>query len=117
METAREGDYFPLITFIIRIIWKGTAELDTTKDGHDYIASQIATALSGIPGGLRGDVSGDGFIDSDDAYLILMYDAELIEDEQILLNGDVSGDGFVDSDDAYLILMFDAELIDKFPVG
>lgn len=65
---------------------------------------------------LWGDVSGDGFVDSYDAALILKYDVMLIGDGDLnLAAADVSGDGIVDSYDASLILKFDVMLIDKFP--
>ena len=60
-----------------------------------------------------GDVNGDGYVDSDDAALILKYDVGLIDglDEAL---GDVNGDGYVDSDDAALILKYDVGLIEGF---
>jgi len=64
-----------------------------------------------------GDVSGDGWVDSFDASLIMKYDVMLIGDNDLnLAAADVSGDGYVDSYDASLILKFDVMLIEKFPV-
>ena len=63
--------------------------------------------------GILGDVNGDGYVDSDDAALILKYDVGLIDEMNETL-GDVNGDGYVDSDDAALILKYDVGLIENF---
>ena len=65
------------------------------------------------PVGILGDVNGDGYVDSDDAALILKYDVGLIDELDETL-GDVNGDGYVDSDDAALILKYDVGLIEGF---
>ena len=62
-----------------------------------------------------GDISGDGYVDSDDAALILKYDVGLTDETGLdLFAGDVNGDGYVDSDDAALILKYDVGLIEGF---
>ncbi len=65
--------------------------------------------------GKKGDVSGDGKINSLDAAFILRYDADLFDftDDQIAL-GDVTGDGKVNSLDAAMVLRYDADLISGF---
>ncbi len=61
---------------------------------------------------LTGDVNRDGFVDSDDAVLVLrdyvntMLGAESLLDETQLAAADVNGSGTVDSDDASLILTY-----------
>lgn len=61
---------------------------------------------------MTGDVNQDGFVDSDDAVLVLrdyvntMLGAESFLDENQIVAADVDGDGFVDSDDASLILTY-----------
>ena len=75
-----------------------------------YVGQVKASAPSG---GELGDVNGDGYVDSDDAALILKYDVGLI-DELYEALGDVNGDGYVDSDDAALILKYDVGLIEGF---
>ncbi len=67
--------------------------------------------------GLMGDVNGDGFVDVEDAMMILQYEVGMLSDTDLnLLVGDVSGDGFVDVEDAMLILQYEVGLIEKFPV-
>lgn len=67
--------------------------------------------------GTYGDPSGDGNVDSDDAYAVLQHFAEneMLEGDNFTA-ADVDGSGELDSDDAYLILQFFSENIDHFPV-
>lgn len=60
----------------------------------------------------RGDVNGDGFVDSLDAAMILRYDCLLISfDDKQLTCADFNGDGLVDSLDASLVLRYDAGIL------
>lgn len=60
----------------------------------------------------RGDVDGNGTVDSIDALLALQYALGAAElDNAQLLRGDINGDGGVDSSDALLILRFTMGLI------
>ncbi len=56
-----------------------------------------------------GDVNGDGYVDNQDAVLILRYEAGLTDNIQ---RGDVNYDGVVNNIDASLILKYDAGLIE-----
>ncbi len=62
------------------------------------------------PSGPRGDVNGDGVVDSDDAIYLLNYamaDAETRDEDYPLAHGgDVNGDGAIDSDDAIYLLNY-----------
>ena len=69
-----------------------------------------------IGAGLLGDVDGNGTVEPVDAKMILDYEAQLLDQELILVVSDVSGDGEIDSDDAVLISQFLAGKFAKFPV-
>jgi hypothetical protein len=61
----------------------------------------------------RGDVSGDGAVDSVDASIILQYSAGLFSPAP--QNADVDGDGRVTPIDASLILQYVAGLLHSLP--
>ena len=63
----------------------------------------------------RGDVNGDGEVNSVDAALILQLNAGLIASLPCQEAADVNGDGAVTSEDAALILQFTAGFIESFP--
>ena len=100
---------------------------DFTAEGYDisevftdnvvaYVITESApeNVFDAAVESVMGDVNGDGWVDSDDAALVLLYDVGLIDDGLNLSVGDVNSDGRVDSDDATLILMFDVCLIEEF---
>ena len=108
----------------------GSAQWESSNTGAarvsgtgEVTADRAGTALLTDSGGrlitLRvfadpavGDVSGDGYVDSADAMLILRRSAGLCEfSEKQLSMGDVDGDGEVSSMDALMILKYDAGLI------
>ena len=70
---------------------------------------------------LRGDVNGDGEVNSIDAFLLLRFHAGLIDPllhpplfpEDWYERGDVNDDGVLNSRDALLILRYHARLIDE----
>lgn len=63
----------------------------------------------------RGDVNGDGYVDSLDAAMVLKYDAGLIElTAKQYPMADVNNDGVANNIDAALILKYDAGLISGF---
>ena len=62
----------------------------------------------------RGDVTGDGYINAEDALMILQWDARLI-DTISNVRGDVNRDGRVSPIDAALILQLEAGIIGDFP--
>ncbi len=66
------------------------------------------------PGGIIGDVSGDGYIDSQDALETLRHSVDLtkIPDDRIPY-ADIDSDGFVTSFDALAILRYSVGLKDK----
>ena len=63
----------------------------------------------------RGDVNGDGEVNSVDASLILQLNAGLIASLPCQEAADVNGDGAVTTVDAALILQLNAGLIESFP--
>ena len=95
-----------------------SSDFHATKAGNTYMKDQILAALAPEAEGLLGDVNGDSLVDTLDAMLILRWDAELIDTDELNLKmGDVNGDTLVDTLDAMLILRLDAELIDKLPAA
>ncbi len=66
-------------------------------------------------GGLIGDTTCDGRVNSIDAALVLQLSAGLIDSLACQENADTNGDTFVNSIDAALILQYDAGLIDHLP--
>ena len=115
VETSYAPGEYDAVDYITEVLTGGIEAMMPTDAGHEYIKDQILDALNVK---LLGDVNSDGVVDSDDAYLILCYDAELIGADCLdLAAGDVTGDGLVDSDDAYCVLMFDAELVDGLPMN
>ncbi len=65
--------------------------------------------------GLLGDVNCDGWVDAEDAALIMQYEVGLIGDEDIILHlADVNADGWFDAEDAALIMQLEVGLIDEF---
>ena len=65
-----------------------------------------------------GDVNANGVVDSNDAILVLRYDAKALDElnESQKLAANVDGSAAVDANDAILILRYDAKAITKFPV-
>lgn len=90
----------------IRIADRASADLGTLN-GWSLI-------LNGA-GGLTGDATCDGRVNSIDAALVLQFGAGLIESLPCQANADTNGDTFVNSIDAALILQYDAGLIDSLP--
>ena len=100
------------LAFFVNYV-RGDVGFDLTDGGHAYIRDHILDALSA---GCLGDVNVDGYVDSDDATLILKYDVGLIGEEDLnLVVADVNSDGYTDSDDATLILKYDVGLITVLP--
>lgn len=64
---------------------------------------------------LKGDVDGNGSVDTKDSAALLKYNAELADlDESQQKGADVNGDGTADTKDAALILQYAAEKISEF---
>jgi hypothetical protein len=66
---------------------------------------------------LKGDVNGDGYVNSEDAQWILQYAAGKIPQVPYPQNADFNHDGRINSVDAALILQFDAGLLNRMPAG
>lgn len=64
---------------------------------------------------LRGDVNGDGFVDSNDA-IHLLYHTLLSDRYEINQNGDFDGDGYVNSNDAIHLLYYTL-LPERYPLA
>ena len=63
-----------------------------------------------------GDVSRDGKVNVEDAYLIRLYSAKLFPFDEIQLTvGDVDGDGKINAVDANYIRRYSAKIIESFP--
>ncbi len=76
---------------------------------------RASVKVRGVPSQLsKGDVNGDGVINSLDASTILKHDAMMLTlDADASARADVTGDGKVNSLDAAKILKFDAYIIDS----
>lgn len=74
----------------------------------------VAIASAGA-GGVNGDVTCGGEVNSIDALRILQYDAGIGPDPRCLENADVDGSGHIDPIDAALILQYDAGFIEALP--
>ena len=98
-------------TGIVTAVSVGTTKIHATSVDGNHSAEITVTVT---PNAERGDVNGDGYIDSADAMLCLRYSvglAELTEEQRRAAN--VNHDSFVDAGDAIKILRYDAKLIDS----
>ena len=87
------------------------------EDATAQEVSQAAEALTSelVKARLKGDVDGNGMVDTGDSADLLKYAAEMSSlDAQQLEGADVNGDGAVDTKDASLILQYAAERISAF---
>ncbi len=87
---------------------------DKSVTNYGLGADKLNIAVT-VGGGDIGDVSGDGYVDSFDAYLVLSADAmlrTLTDDQKALADSD--GSGTVTPFDASLMLRYDAGLISRF---
>lgn len=94
----------------------GTSGALTADPEHDKTKLRIygkGTSCTFVVGGaLKGDINGDGKVNSLDAAMILRYDADLLDlADSALALGDVNLDGKVNSLDAAMVLRYDAGLI------
>lgn len=98
-------------TGIVTAVSVGTTKIHATSVDGNHSAEITVTVT---PNAERGDVNGDGYIDSADAMLCLRYSVGLEElSEEQEKAADVNKDGFVDAGDAIKILRYDAKLIDS----
>lgn len=98
-------------TGIVTAVSVGTTKIHATSVDGNHSAEITVTVT---PNAERGDVNGDGYIDSADAMLCLRYSvglAKLTEEQKRAAN--VNHDSFVDAGDAIKILRYDAKLIDS----
>lgn len=98
-------------TGIVTAVGVGTTKIHATSVDGNHSAEITVTVT---PNAERGDVNGDGYIDSADAMLCLRYSvglAKLTEEQRRAAN--VNHDSFVDAGDAIKILRYDAKLIDS----
>jgi len=92
---------------------------DVTQQEVDAAAGALSDAFDALAlkpdYGLRGDVSGDGTVDTVDVRMVLQgIVGKLTLDEGGRWRADVSGDGVVDTTDARLILQYIVSKIEKF---
>lgn len=98
-------------TGIVTAVSVGTTKIHATSVDGNHSAEITVTVT---PNAERGDVNGDGYIDSADAMLCLRYSVGLEElSEEQEKAADVNHDRFVDAGDAIKILRYDAKLIDS----
>ncbi|MDH4136050.1 MAG: metallophosphoesterase [Anaerolineae bacterium] len=88
------------------------------RTGQTTSSNTYTIEPSEAPVGVLGEVSGDGFVNSTDALVILSCDVGLNTSSLCPMNcGDVNSDGVVNSTDALVILSYDAGMSVPFPVG
>ena len=102
------------------ITQEGVYQLVVSKAGHVTATYEIVVTgedlVQDVTLSLYGDVNGDGWVDVEDAMMILQYEVGLLDDSDLYLTvGDVSGDGWVDVEDAMLILQYEVGLVEQFP--
>lgn len=86
---------------------------EITAAGDAYILQQIIAIANP---GRWGDVNWDGWVDAEDAALIMQYEVGLIADSELNLNvADVNADGWIDAEDAALIMQYEVGIIDSVP--
>ena len=96
------------------------AEAEAVYNDEDATAqdvNQATTALTSelVKARLKGDVDGNGEVNTSDSTDLLKYAAEMSSlDAQQLDGADVNGDGVADTKDAALILQYSAERISEF---
>ena len=78
------------------------------------LETEVVPGSINVMKNLRGDVNGDGYVDSNDA-IHLLYHTLLPDNYSINQNGDFDGDGEVDSDDA-IHLLYHVTLPEKYPL-
>ena len=123
VNTRLNGNVF-LLTFTIKDDIKDTivdigCNFKVTALDANKIEKELAVEV--VPGNitvnnmLRGDVNGDGFVDSNDA-IHLLYHTLLPARYEINQNGDFDGDGYVNSNDAIHLLYFTL-LPERYPLA
>jgi hypothetical protein len=82
------------------------------------VASQVkvkAKIINENPVNIKGDINGDGKVDSIDCAMLKRHLLEITQlSEDVLLNADVTGDGVIDSRDYTLMTRFVLEIISSF---
>ena len=122
-NTKLNGRVF-LLTFAIKeelddSVVDITCSFKVTSQDANKIEKELSVEV--IPGSvnilniLRGDVNGDGFVDSNDA-IHLLYHTLLSERYEINQNGDFDGDGYVNSNDAIHLLYYTL-LPERYPLA
>lgn len=98
-------------TGVVTALAVGTTTVTaTTLDGGHSASIEINVISEGV----KGDINGDGYVDSADAMMVLQYAVgklELSETQQKA--ADVNGDGYIDAADAIRILRYNVGLIDS----
>ncbi len=95
----------------------GMPVTDTVGSGHTLQIVKGDTVLTTYPLLVRGDVNGDGYVDSTDARLTLQYAVQKISALPEDLAADADGNGKIDSTDARLILQYAVRKITDFPAS
>ncbi|OQY60119.1 MAG: hypothetical protein B6245_03190 [Desulfobacteraceae bacterium 4572_88] len=83
-------------------------------EGDEFKESDLNDGKLTVSAYPKGDASGNGVIDSEDALYILYYEANIITADQLLGDCDLNNDDVVDSTDALYILYYEANIITSF---
>lgn len=75
------------------------------EGGDEPLYVEVEDGIINVMEYARGDVNGDGFVDSNDAIYLLRYTLDR-DDYPINQDGDMNGDGSVNSDDAIYLLRY-----------
>ncbi len=122
MEKAREilGDASRYTESSISGLADALAKAQEVYDNADASQAQVSAAAEELTGEvvkarLKGDVDGDGSINTKDSAALLRYSAERMDLDAKQLDGaDVNGDGVADTKDAVRILQYAVEKIPAF---